>query len=151
MHKIPTVQADLNKYISLIILTFGLSFPVFSTAADSTHSEEKELEVGELIFEHVLDAHDWHIGDNYSGVATLEYVVDFSFAKQQWPVGNEQVALAVDGGLYTTGLPIFVYGSEINNLHVRVDVPDEWEVATAWQELDTHNFLVEDLNRASGY
>jgi F-type H+-transporting ATPase subunit a len=42
-------------------LTFGLSFPVLSSAADSSESEEQELEVGDLIFEHVLDAHDWHI------------------------------------------------------------------------------------------
>ena len=60
MQKLQRVQHHLIQCILLIIFTFGLSVYPLSAASDS-EQEPAELNVGELIFEHVLDAHDWHI------------------------------------------------------------------------------------------
>ena len=92
------------------------------------------------------EANDWFIGDGYSGMATVRYTVDFGFAERRWPAGNEQVALAVDGGLYTTGLPIFVYGADPEDVQVRFVTPEGWNVATSWPEIGENLFLARDLD-----
>lgn len=58
-----SIQSHFIRRILLIIFTFGLTISgVFATAnPENTQEETEELNVGELIFEHVLDAHDWHI------------------------------------------------------------------------------------------
>ncbi|TDI66707.1 MAG: ATP synthase F0 subunit A [Bacteroidetes bacterium] len=58
-----SIQSHFIRRILLIIFTFGLTISgVFAMAdPENTHEETEELNVGELIFEHVLDAHDWHI------------------------------------------------------------------------------------------
>jgi F-type H+-transporting ATPase subunit a len=63
MRVIECIQSYLNRCILLIFFIFGLSISeVFGTADPEGNKEEsEELNVGELIFEHVLDAHDWHI------------------------------------------------------------------------------------------
>ena len=60
MRKLQGVQRHLIQCILLIIFTFGLPLAGVSAAADADENPE-ELNVGDLIFEHVLDAHDWHI------------------------------------------------------------------------------------------
>jgi F-type H+-transporting ATPase subunit a len=60
MVKFTGVQHPLIKCILLIIFTFGLSFNESSASAEPDTKTE-ELSVGDLIFEHVLDAHDWHL------------------------------------------------------------------------------------------
>ncbi len=63
MQIIECIQSHLTRCILLILFIFGLSISeVFATAdPDGNKEESEELNVGELIFEHVLDAHDWHI------------------------------------------------------------------------------------------
>ncbi len=58
-----SIQSHLTRCILLTIFTFGMTISGSLSAADpgSTHEEKEELNVGELIFEHVLDAYDWHI------------------------------------------------------------------------------------------
>ena len=60
MRELTGVQHQIIKCILLIIFTFGISVSPLMAAADP-NAEAEELNVGELIFEHVLDAHDWHI------------------------------------------------------------------------------------------
>lgn len=93
------------------------------------------------------DANDWQLGDGYSGIASIRYAVDFSFAERRWPAGNEQVALVVDGALYSTGLPVFVYGAHPESIRIRVVTPPGWDVATAWPRIGEGLFLVPDLDR----
>ncbi len=58
-----SILSYLIRRILLIIFTFGLTISgvIASADPDSTHQETEQLDVGELIFEEVLDAHDWHI------------------------------------------------------------------------------------------
>jgi len=58
-----SIQSHFIRRILLIIFTFGLTISgVFATTnPENTQEETEELNVGKLIFEHVLDAHDWHI------------------------------------------------------------------------------------------
>jgi len=58
-----SIQSYLIRRILLIIFTFGLTISGVIASADpeTTDQETEQLNVGELIFEHVLDAHDWHI------------------------------------------------------------------------------------------
>ena len=60
MRNLPGAQHQLIKCILLIVFTFGISASSVNAAADPEEGAE-ELNVGELIFEHVLDAPDWHI------------------------------------------------------------------------------------------
>lgn len=60
MGKIQGSSHHLIQCILLIIFMFGLSVSAASAASDDDVKAE-ELSVGDLIFEHVLDAHDWHI------------------------------------------------------------------------------------------
>ncbi|MDH3439375.1 MAG: hypothetical protein OEM63_01390 [Gammaproteobacteria bacterium] len=90
---------------------------------------------------------DWQIGDGYTGTAILHYTVDFSFATERWPVGNEQVALFVDGGLYTTGLPLFVFGVEPEISDIRIEVPDGWRISTSWQAIEDNYFRATGVDR----
>ena len=60
MGKIQGSSHHLLRSILLIIFMFGLSVSAVSAASDDDVKEE-ELVVGDLIFEHVLDAPDWHI------------------------------------------------------------------------------------------
>jgi len=92
-------------------------------------------------------ANDWLIGDGYTGTATVHYVVDFSFASERWPVGNEQVALYVDGGLYTTGLPLFIFGSEPDTAQIKITVPRGWQVSTSWPNVDPDTYRAEGIDR----
>lgn len=89
----------------------------------------------------------WRIGDGYSGPVTLRYRVDFSFANERWPAGNEQVALRVGESLYTTGLPLFIHAPETRMIEITIRVPPAWNVTTSWSRVSGDVYRIADLNR----
>jgi len=89
----------------------------------------------------------WLIGGGYSGPIELTYDVDFEFARQQWPAGNEQVALVSGMSLYTTGLPLFIYSATTARASVVIQVPDDWKVSTSWARAPANGYTATDRDR----
>jgi F-type H+-transporting ATPase subunit a len=57
------IQESTSKYIIGFIGVIALVFSSFTLSAEGTEHGEKEkgFDAGEMIFEHILDAHEWHI------------------------------------------------------------------------------------------
>ncbi|OIO99712.1 MAG: ATP synthase F0 subunit A [Bacteroidetes bacterium CG2_30_33_31] len=56
------ITASLSKYLLIFIGIIALTFSTLTISANENMPEQKkEFDAGEMIFEHVLDAHDWHI------------------------------------------------------------------------------------------
>ncbi len=51
---------NIKAYLLLLITLFVYN-PVFSSEANEEHSSKKEFNAGEMIMEHIADAHDWHL------------------------------------------------------------------------------------------
>jgi F-type H+-transporting ATPase subunit a len=51
-----------GRNIALVLLLL-ISSVSFASAEEATHHEEEEFSVGDMILDHVMDAHDWHIAD----------------------------------------------------------------------------------------
>jgi predicted metalloprotease with PDZ domain len=65
--------------------------------------------------------------------ATLTYDIDFSFARKDWPSGNEQAAQWKNGALYTVTKPLFVTGAGDTPSDVVFHLPTGWKIATPWK------------------
>ena len=78
--------------------------------------------------------------------AHLEYDVDFRFAREPWPSGNEQAGQWEAGALYTVTKPLFVIGSVDAPAEVAFVLPAGWQVATPWRSVQTssNSFTVDN-------
>jgi predicted metalloprotease with PDZ domain len=78
--------------------------------------------------------------------AHLEYDVDFKFAREPWPSGNEQAGQWEAGALYTVTKPLFVIGSTDAPAEVAFILPAGWRVATPWRSLQgrANTFVVDN-------
>lgn len=75
---------------------------------------------------------------------TIQYKVDFSFGRRQWPAGNEQVAYTDKSAIYTTGLPLFLLDDDSGPSTVKFELPGEWRVATPWDPISQDTYRVRD-------
>lgn len=72
--------AGVVGFILLILNSFNLS------ASDTLHQEEESFNAGEMIFDHITDAHDWHImtiGDHHVSVPLPIIIYDQADGKLQ--------------------------------------------------------------------
>ena len=65
--------------------------------------------------------------------ARVEYDVDFSYTRGEWPSGNEQAGKWEAGALYTVTKPLFVIGSRSAPARVSFSLPSGWRVGTPWK------------------
>ena len=74
----------------------------------------------------------WRLGRALSR-ATIQYDIDFKFAREAWPSGNEQAAQWEGGALYTVTKPLFIIGSVDHPATVSFTLLAGWQVATPWK------------------
>ena len=77
----------------------------------------------------------WKLGSRVDRV-TVRYDIDFSFAREPWPSGNEQAAHWEAGSLYSVTKPFFVTGPTSGTSEVTFRLPAGWTVATPWQQVN---------------
>jgi predicted metalloprotease with PDZ domain len=73
----------------------------------------------------------WQIAPT-ADLLRIEYNVDLSFARTDWPYGNEQAGLWQDGALFLVSKALFIASDAPGPRHVRIDAPATWSVSTPW-------------------
>lgn len=73
----------------------------------------------------------WQI-ESATGPVHIEYTVDLSFAREDWPYGNEQAGIWQDGALFLVSKALFIVTDAPGPRRLRIDAPAVWSVSTPW-------------------
>ena len=82
----------------------------------------------------------WQLSNNVTGAVKLSYQVDFSFAKEKWPYGNEQAAFFEDNTLFTVSKALFVVSDAPGSRQISFNIPASWKVSTPWNSVNSSPF-----------
>lgn len=141
-------QAHVEAYLSSPDCTFGTSRKWasffegdagWSRFISNLAAQDRS---GRALPVHSLAAGRWKIGNSGKQCTVrLSYDIDFSFGRQSWSAGNEQVGYTLDNAVYSTGLPLFVI-SDDGPAEVSIRVPAGWQFATPWQPVSRSRYRV---------
>lgn len=90
----------------------------------------------------------WQLSNNITGTVKMSYQVDFSFAKEKWPYGNEQAAYFEDETLFTVSKALFVVSDAPGSRQISFNIPASWKLSTPWPNVNSSAFeyLAENNN-----
>lgn len=77
----------------------------------------------------------WRVPGLEGGRATLSYDVDLGFAREPWPVGNEQAGQVFEESLYLVARPLFIVSGAPGSYRVRFELPASFIVSTPWERI----------------
>ncbi len=77
----------------------------------------------------------WHIPEPLPKKLILNYEVEIKHDQSKWPFGSKEAAYARDDGVFLTGAALFITMLDLQNMNVRFDLPQDWKVSVAWEEL----------------
>lgn len=75
-------------------------------------------------------------------VITLHYTVRMEHDLTAWPFGSDEAAYVKGDMMMSTGNALFITRLDLDSALVQFEMPGHYSVATAWQPLGTHSFLV---------
>ena len=76
----------------------------------------------------------WQLTDTTSRSVRLTYTVDLSFARSQWPYGNEQAGALLGQDLFIVSKALFITSKSPGPRVVEFTVPSGWHVAAPWNK-----------------
>ena len=76
---------------------------------------------------------------------TVSYRVLLKHDEREWPPGPDEAPYAKEDCVFWTGRALFIM-SEMDNIKVQFDVPENWHVSTPWNRIENkrHQFAVTD-------
>lgn len=88
----------------------------------------------------------WRVPDGRGSPMVVRYAVDYSFASEPWPVGNEQAAAVIGDVLYSVGKALFVESDAPGVRTVRFELPPGWRSSVPWDPVPgtTETYRVSD-------
>ena len=87
----------------------------------------------------------WVVEVNGASPVTLHYKVLLNHDERDWPFGRNEAPYAQEDCVFWPGYALFITG-EVKDIELRVDVPDNWNVSTPWEQVEPneHRFVCED-------
>jgi hypothetical protein len=74
----------------------------------------------------------WQLTDSSTRSVRLAYTVDLSFAKSQWPYGNEQAGSLQGRDLFVVSKALFITSRSAGPRTVEFTIPPGWHLAAPW-------------------
>ena len=87
----------------------------------------------------------WAVETQNASPVTLRYTVLLNHDEREWPFGNDEAPYVQEDCIFCPGYALFITG-EVEDIELRVDVPDAWHVSTHWNPIgnERHRFIVAD-------
>ena len=70
---------------------------------------------------------------------TLRYKVLLNHDEREWPFGNDEAPYVQKDCIFCPGYALFIT-SEVEDIELRVDVPDAWHVSTPWNSIGNERY-----------
>ena len=81
-----------------------------------------------------IDKTQWVVETQNRSPVTLRYKVLLNHDEREWPFGNDEAPYVQEDCIFCPGYALFIT-SEVEDIELRVDVPDDWHVSTAWNPI----------------
>jgi predicted metalloprotease with PDZ domain len=79
----------------------------------------------------------WQIVEPLPKKLVLNYEVEIKHDLTNWTFGSKEAAYVRDDNVFFTGASLFITMPKLENMRVRFKMPDDWNVAVAWQEISS--------------
>ena len=89
----------------------------------------------------------WLVETENDGPVTLCYKVLLNHDEREWHWGRDEAPYVQEDCIFCPGYALFIVG-EVEDIELRVDVPDNWHVSTPWKRISgsRSHFVCEDQN-----
>ncbi|MBA2378294.1 MAG: hypothetical protein H0V76_01810 [Blastocatellia bacterium] len=77
----------------------------------------------------------WQIPEPLPKKPVLIYEVELKHDQSKWPFGSKEAAYVRDDGVFFIGAALFITMLDLQNMNVRFNLPQDWKVSVAWEEL----------------
>ena len=106
------------------------------TATDTDGEKIPVTEIGKT---------QWIVETENDLPVTLRYKVLLNHDEREWPPGRDEAPYVQEDCIFCPGYALFIV-SEVENIELRVDVPDDWHVSTPWNRIgnERHRFAITD-------
>jgi len=81
----------------------------------------------------------WMISPTENQPVTLSYEVSLEHDKSDLPWGPDEAPYVTEDGAFWTGRALFIV-TEMNNVTLRFELPDQWHVSAPWQSIPDKTF-----------
>lgn len=82
----------------------------------------------------------WYLEDKNTNRVEISYEIDLSFIQKRWDVGNEQAGHYDGKAIYLVSKALFIYPQEDCKSIVKINIPKDWRLTTAWGSSKYHTF-----------
>ena len=102
---------------------------------------------GEKIPVTEIDKTQWVVETQNESPVTLRYKVLLNHDEREWTFGNDEAPYVQEDCIFCPGYALFIT-SEVEDIELRVDVPDDWQVSTPWNRIgnEKYRFAITDHN-----
>ena len=100
------------------------------TATDADGEEIPVTEIGKT---------QWMVEVQSESPVTLRYKVLLNHDEREWPFGKDEAPYAQEDCIFCPGYALFITG-EMEDIELRVDVPDDWHVSTPWNAIGNERY-----------
>ena len=106
------------------------------TATDTDGEKIPVTEIGKT---------QWMVETENDLPVTLRYKVLLNHDEREWPPGRDEAPYVQEDCIFCPGYALFIV-SEVADIELRVDVPDDWHVSTPWNRIgnERHRFAITD-------
>ena len=102
---------------------------------------------GETLLIEEIGKTQWVIETKNDLPLTLQYKVLINHDEREWPFGRNEAPYVQENCIFLPGYAVFIV-SEVKDIQLKVNVPDNWHVSTPWEQIasDTQHFVCENQN-----
>ncbi len=106
------------------------------TATDANGKKIPITEIGKT---------QWMVEVKDASPVTLRYKVLLNHEEREWSWGRDESPYIQEDCIFWPGYALFIV-AEVNDIELRVDVPDNWHVSTPWHRIgdNGHRFAITD-------
>ena len=85
----------------------------------------------------------WAVKVENESPVMLSYKVLLNHDEREWPPGRSEAPYVQENSIFCPGYALFIVG-EVNDIELRVDVPESWHVSTPWPRIggEKHRFAI---------
>ena len=81
----------------------------------------------------------WVVETQNALPVTLRYTVLLNHDEREWPFGRDEAPYVQEDCIFCPGYALFIVG-EVEDIELRVDVPDDWHVSTHWNPIRNEKY-----------
>ena len=79
----------------------------------------------------------WVVEVGSEAPLTLQYKVLINHDEREWPFGRNEAPYVQEDCIFLPGYALFIVG-EVKDVQLKIDVPDNWQVSTPWEQMASH-------------